>query len=293
MSRRQPSTREPICGPYGRKWKDAKGKWQRRLTDDGKQVVEKYLVKFPVPGKVVTRLFPGLVRGCQDLGCTLEEINAAALEGVVMAAIRWDPTRCEFGTAACWGARSGVSSLLRSKEYDRRVLLASDMLGNPGHEHWNHEGILPDRVNFHPVLSAPAREADDDIDHEENRRHAERLIKRANILARPLTILRRHICDGDSYPAIAADLGISRERVRQIGSDAMGKLQAAAGVKNWEDKMRERIARALATDKTRPALQDAIGGPSKQVSAVLGKMRARGEVVMYRKRDRYWYRLAA
>ena len=68
----------------------------------------------------------------------------------------------------------------------------------------------------------------DAIDQDFNRRMLEALFERASISAREREILALSIEDGMSLNAIGQQLGISRERVRQMKANALRKLRAKA-----------------------------------------------------------------
>ena len=66
------------------------------------------------------------------------------------------------------------------------------------------------------------------LDQDFNRMRLEALFERASVSAREREILAMSIEDGMNYKAIGQQLGISRERVRQIKANALRKLRAKA-----------------------------------------------------------------
>lgn len=214
----------PRCGPYSTPiWDAEAGKWDRRLTDAGRELAAAYLERYPSPVALVTHTFPHLLTACRQLGVTDDEINQVGRIAVLKAVSLFDPTReISLTTYVTWWVRGRVTDLLptrraaprlrqhqfgRDREYDEFVSGGVVRAGD-----------VPDHRAADPADAAAAAD-----------------------LRRELAGLLRHLpraqrlavvawANGHTLREVAAVLGVTGERVRQLRRKGLDRLRKAAGV---------------------------------------------------------------
>jgi RNA polymerase sigma factor (sigma-70 family) len=124
----------PWCGPYAiPKWSGERGHWVRALNAEGARVVEDHILKYRDYkwgcGQIIATKFPRVARclGSRIITGAIarEDITAAAEYGVLIAALRYDPSRGSFTSAAIWAIYQHVLTLLndhsKSMKYNQEV----------------------------------------------------------------------------------------------------------------------------------------------------------------------------
>lgn len=210
MTARLANPPKPVVGPYARVlWDRESGRWVRRLTAEGRQLVADYLAPHePTPGKVLAAVpkWAGLFRTASRV-CGDDEVHQSARYGAAMAACRYEPGRgVSFVTVAVIGIRGAVSTALRDTVIaSRRAGLfsaGSDWLdgphdgppGRPTGEWWPPE-------DWQTVLSVLPE------------------LEREAVVGR--------VCRGELLTETGLRIGRSRERVRQLYVSARRTLREA------------------------------------------------------------------
>lgn len=211
-----PTTTIPRHGPHARAvFDEAARTWGRRLTPSGRAAAADFLRRYPVP----YRLALAVCRGEAEAAARAfgrEEVDAACLRAVANAAARWDPERGSLTTAVGWAIRGELAALFR----------ASARQSTAGHYRpdWCDRGGWVDLPDARAVDPAAVAELAGE------RAKLAGLLARLDARSREV-VERRHGLRGgprEALAAVAAALGVSRERVRQIERAAMAKLRAAA-----------------------------------------------------------------
>jgi RNA polymerase sigma factor (sigma-70 family) len=207
-------------GPYGRLARDAKGWPCVQLTEDGQSLLVKFLEEHGQRAyEAFRKVYPKTNQNCVELGYTDDDINAACLLGMVTAMTRFDPERnVLFKTYAIICMRAAVQSSLlglehvgggRSQQWQmqkmRRVTVQCD------------SGETDDLLNLTgDDPGCDATDIGDEIDK------AMRFIT-----PRQAEILRLRFWDGKTLAEVGELIGISKERVRQVETDAIQNMRKA------------------------------------------------------------------
>lgn len=172
-----------------------------RLTTAGRAYLEAHLAKWPHVIGFVVATMPGLFFECRRQGLTDEEIEAAALYGLVRAVCRYDSRHeAAFNTLAWYHVRS---QLERSR-VDRAK----------GRGHGSIVSAIQDR--------RPAR----DMESLDAVRHGLRFLDERQ---RRVVVLRYGL-EGEAEHTLdecSKRLGLSRERIRQIEDRALRTMRRA------------------------------------------------------------------
>ena len=184
------------------------------------------------------------------------DLYSAGLRGLMRASQTWDPQRGKFSTYAAPWIRQAIQReiqnygcVVRRPSYlqDRlrqagqcrmpRVLSLSAPL--KGAADSTLADVLPDEGSIMP---------DADLERESAERELAGLIERARLSDRERRVLALRAADV-GLAEIGDDIGMSRERARQIEREALGKLRQAAGCAH----VRGSIADALGASRRRTA----------------------------------------
>jgi len=82
------------------------------LTNEQRDFLGQWLLKYPEPGKVLARRFRSLYFAARNT-MSVEEIHSACLEGCVRAVAKFDPAHSLFETFAAHDMRAAVQAELR------------------------------------------------------------------------------------------------------------------------------------------------------------------------------------
>lgn len=199
----------------------------------------------------------------------LEDLVTDGVIGVFRAARTFEPERgLQFATYSRWWARAEITRAIdqggrpiRATSAVVRVLIDHRRLppGLTRLEEARAIGVtleaLESALAIREVrsLSAPARRGglddfrtfEDALSLEaEPVAHVERIDEARDLArvtgalwrldARTRNVLERHLLDGASYATVAAEVGLSRERVRQIEADGIRRIREALGIRDDE-----------------------------------------------------------
>lgn len=139
-------------GPFGERVTDpATGRVRCRLTAEGVERLERWLVKYPAPEALLWKFHPAVGRRAREFGATNAEIAATARYGVVLAMLQFDPDRVPYFEPF---ARKCIRSAIQ-KEYQKLVYWA-ERYGRRGRESATGLAGLRDR-EMDWTRSVPAR----------------------------------------------------------------------------------------------------------------------------------------
>jgi len=212
-----PTTPLPI-GPLGRCWWDeSAGRWQIGLNEEGQKFVADWLAKWGTTQRLMHAPRSGLramYNHAVGLGHTEEEIESAGLEGLVKAAIWWDPARAEFSTTLVWRLREQLGKLVnvRASKGHNAVHVS---LSNT-HQRDNPETIAGS-------LSDPTPPPEPSDSMEPIVKALQRLPQRERL------VVQLRVLGGRGLEDIGEHFGISKERVRQLERTALYKLSQILG----------------------------------------------------------------
>ena len=198
------------------------------MADSGRKAVEDRIDE--VKSLVATMIRKKIVLGHYEFDDLLQE----AVTGVLTYAHNYDPERGSFST---YVYRSAYNWLVQ------RVFVAD----NCNCRRVNQETVSLNRVVRYARSSATADHADvelmdlipskDDTEHDVMRvLDTERALALMDEKLKPKEayVLRRLLVDDDmpTLEAVAAELGLSRERIRQLKESGLRRLRILMGVKN-------------------------------------------------------------
>lgn len=138
-------------------------------------------------------------------GLDFDDLRGAGLIGLVKASQAFDPTRgVQFSTLACPYIANAIRAFVTAEQRNRGFVQRNDEIDVPDDSPPGFDPVLEEETQ---ILYAALDQLDD----------------------RERTILSRRFGLGQSTPdtlkSIARDLGISKERVRQLEAETMGKLR--------------------------------------------------------------------
>lgn len=175
-------------------------------------LIEKY------HGKIRGILFgswPGLAQVAAAV-LTEEELESACLYGLVRAAARYNPGKANLTTFAAWWIRNSVQEAIAEARGVPRMNGRRAVPVTP-HQQWGEDET--GRVYDYPDPKAGQ------VGAETERTDLAAAVRRAmgRICPRRAEVLTRLVVGGQTLDQVAADLGVSRERVRQL-RDSGAKL---------------------------------------------------------------------
>jgi RNA polymerase sigma factor (sigma-70 family) len=224
---------EPVTGPYAEKWYDGiASAWRIRLTEKGKQLIADFHARYPHPIALLKKVRGKLYAACRAAGLSDDEIDSACWEGVCRSAVRFDPARAAFVTVAAWGVRAAVGDALR-----RRVRHVREV---PTPFHLDYE-------NGRGHSTEPA--APDPFPHLECALDLAAVVPRVKFTDQEREVFaRRFSAERPTLDAVAHELGLTRERIRQLEEHALDRVRLAFGVDTADG---ERVARMVALTRPR------------------------------------------
>lgn len=90
--RRPRLNRTPTVGPLARLVRNAEGKLITKLTDEGRRVLDEWLLDWPAVSKLLHTMHPGRFDAAVKVA-GLAEVEAACRHAVTMAMVRFDPAK--------------------------------------------------------------------------------------------------------------------------------------------------------------------------------------------------------
>lgn len=207
-------------GPYGEKWFDGRegaNCWRLRLTEDGKQFVEDQLAKWKgKPSTLLWKSYPSLARYATRLEGA-DAVQQHCRIGFVLAAIKYKPERGEFSTIAAQYLRRTVQLYTEDLRTGLKVATLTRHQRNGRKSAVFVRGCLDDAEKFH-VAELGKLECQDSEEFV-----SDKMIVKAKVdewmdrvPKRQAHVVRQYIMGARSLQSIGDELGISKERVRQI-----------------------------------------------------------------------------
>jgi RNA polymerase sigma factor (sigma-70 family) len=196
---------------------------EAKLNDDQRRLAEEYAREWD-PLKVLRSLWPGLYRKACYWGLDDGEIRGLGWEGVLRAALRFDPANgASFATYASYAIRSSVSrAVVRSQAAKRGVRpLSGDRVSRTQHgecSFWEVLGVAG---------GVPARVVPEENDRQaELRKHVAEAFRYLSPRHRRILELR-HGFDGNgsrTLQEVARIFGLTHERIRQLELRAVERI---------------------------------------------------------------------
>lgn len=209
--------KRPNHGPlFSSRWIFSKKRWALWMNDRGREEYEQFLVAFDgQPVKILTKRFRSLLRRALKHR-DRDAVHQAALVGLLNAVRCWKPDGgAGLNTTAMYHISMSVSRELNGG-VDQR-----------SRQRVSHLSEMDDETGF-GLLSVLAVEEADTGPSAEEVDGLNRLLRK--IPERERNILTARIVNGRSLDEIGIDIGLSKERVRQLQVRALRKLrQLAAG----------------------------------------------------------------
>jgi RNA polymerase sigma factor (sigma-70 family) len=194
-----------------------------------------------------------------------DDALAAAMLGLTDAVEKWEPKRGAFATVAILWVRARLNEELRRQrrrkavevnDFDMRI--AGEEIGGTFIDH------APD----------PAPSPEDELIEADELRHTRETVLPllAKLSDRERTIIQRTAMGEETLEPVAADLGISRERVRQIRESALAKLRTAI----TGETTKPVVAEGFVPPEVEAATPEAMGRLSSSQRLVLETMYRQG-----------------
>lgn len=172
-----------------------------RLTPRRQRLVAAYLARFPCPAASVRAVFPGVWALCEVNRVPPEDVRAAGFLGVCTAAARWRPGRgMRFQQYALMWVRATVEC-----EFRRAPRFRANKAGRV-----LETGLPPNIIDYR--RAADVSDLGDVAD------------RVAALPERWRRVLELR-CEGYTLREVADRLGVTRERVRQIASQATARCR--------------------------------------------------------------------
>jgi hypothetical protein len=211
-------------GPYATVHLDCRGKWYRRLTDEGRDVAAEFFAKWPAPAAVLKRVDPALLTRA-NRKFQHDDLQQIARLGVIRAIAIYDPARgTRLSTFATWHVRAAIQC---ATDKARREVLDESGLIRPDWSHHFMAGVLDWTALRDPRSPDPGACHGGDLGT---------IMRQAGLTRRELSVLNLRFGLDGSGPRGLRDvgrvLGCTGENVRLIEREAFGKLREAAGVAN-------------------------------------------------------------
>lgn len=205
----------PKIGPYARRgWDHDRQRWTVTLTAEGQRFAADWYAGHGSGIGLLRKVHPRAYRFACAVGMDDEAVEAACAVGLIDAVRTYDPARGQFSTHLSNWVWNAVLCEASGSEYARRV-----------QAHQEQEAGEPGRFQ---LSQWPARE---EAEPSPAVALTARLLGR--LPARQRTVLeRRHNLDGRggaTLREIGVELGLSRERIRQLEAAAVRALRQHAG----------------------------------------------------------------
>lgn len=259
---------------------------QVRLNAEGKQLLAEWMVKYPSPVALLVKCYPAMYSKALKLGMDGDHLNSLCMEGVVRSFIRYQPGRnAVLDTVVAWGVRAAVSRELAV--WDKRAVEFTSS------GRWDRTA---DERSQEPEFDG------DGVDrHTDSFDQASTMLSNARLTPREQQALTAKFEGSKGLETIGKDLGVSKERARQLVESALSRIRAANGVRTVEDeetdRRRERVRVAcLAALRRQPTSRARLVYLSRatntDIAAVMDSLVRDGEVERVRNRmNKNSYRL--
>ena len=207
-----------------------------RLTKQGQQRVTEFMAKYPRPIAFVKRFYPstaGLLEMLVRRGTiTMDDFHQTVAEQVTKGVMQYDPNRCDnITTVLCLRIVSAANKIIsQNLSYDRMKSRAFSI------SHWIAEGdekmvmSLAEALHFHDDPSATVEP------------FGEFTAKMAKLSPQQLHIIHERAINDRQNPDIAKELGVTRERVRQMFIEIGNRMEGVT-TKISPEKHKEKWAR--------------------------------------------------
>jgi RNA polymerase sigma factor (sigma-70 family) len=221
----QPKPKRPYHGPhFTSRWSSREGRWVMRMNDAGRAAFEEAMKQFDgCPERIlIARFKPLYLRAMRH--SDRDGVHQAALCGLLDGVRCWKPGKdggrdTKLNTLMMFHVANKVDRFLKGERGDDVPfeLNLSAAVNREDDEEWLPASELPDTRAESPDEGAMAAES---------REVLGRLL--AVLPARERDIIRLRHLEGRTLNQVAAELRLTRERVRQLGEAAMAKMEAAA-----------------------------------------------------------------
>ena len=149
-----------------------------------------------------------------------EDIESAALMGLVQAIRTYDPTRARFSTHARLCILAALYPIMsRSRRRYKHPCVSWDAVSDTSG--WP----------LSQVTAADDPLPDDDFAATELREAVAAALSR--IPAREAEVVRRHVLHGEQLKDIAADFGVSKTRIQQLTARGLQRIRATQALEPW------------------------------------------------------------
>ncbi len=180
-----------------------------------------------------------------NAGLTLEDFEQESFFAVQAAAKAYDPSKGAFSTLLAYYAQNqimkavcGEHRMMKQLDDGRTAAVSANPLNSctsldtPLDSDDEGSGTLGD-VQEDPAASAELQAAEDEIYTQELHAALEDALSR--LAEREANVLRRRYYDGKTMDAVGQEMGICRERVRQIETKSFRILNKDSDLKRWHD----------------------------------------------------------
>lgn len=181
-----------------------------------------------------------------NAGLTLEDFDQEAFFAVQAAAKAYTPEKGAFTTLLYYYVQSQINKAVCGEHRrnitteDGRIMAVS---ANPLNECSSLDAHLDEtdegsstrgEIIEDPAATQAFQAAEDDLYTEELHNALEDAMTK-HLTEREVHVLRRRYYDGQSLQAIGEELGVQRERIRQIEWKACRKLSGLSSIQRWHD----------------------------------------------------------
>lgn len=181
-----------------------------------------------------------------NAGLTLEDFDQEAFFAVQAAAKAYTPEKGAFTTLLYYYVQSQINKAVCGEHRrnitteDGRIMAVS---ANPLNECSSLDAHLDEtdegsstrgEIIEDPAATQAFQTAEDDLYTEELHNALEDAMTK-HLTERESHVLRRRYYDGQTYRAIGEELGVQRERIRQIEWKACRKLSGLSSIQRWHD----------------------------------------------------------
>ena len=181
-----------------------------------------------------------------NAGLTLEDFDQEAFFAVQAAAKAYDPEKGSFTTLLSYYVQNRINKVvcgehgrLITTEDGREVRISANPLNECSSldvrlDESDEGSSTKGETIEDPAATQAFQTAEDDLYTEELHNALEDAMTR-HLTEREAHVLRRRYYDGQSLQAIGEELGVQRERIRQIEWKACRKLSGLSSIQRWHD----------------------------------------------------------
>lgn len=181
-----------------------------------------------------------------NAGLTLEDFDQEAFFAVQAAAQAYNPAKGSFLTLLSYYVQNRINKVvcgehgrLITTEDGREVRISANPLNecsslNVRLDESDEGSSTKGETIEDPAATQAFQTAEDDLYTEELHNALEDAMTK-HLTEREANVLRRRYYDGQSLQAIGEELGVQRERIRQIEWKACRKLSGLSSIQRWHD----------------------------------------------------------